>query len=119
MRKQGLNCVQSEAQPAAYTSQYALYTPYYSVTATTKAGEMTKQPTTSQLARAERMRLSAEAGAEARAHFQAQDIAVRKNMERLRDMRRAKEIEDAANPAPELAPKKRAVKKKLQKSPAA
>lgn len=79
---------------------------------------MTKQPTTSQLARTERMRLSAEAGAEARAHFQAQDIAVRKNMERLRDLRRAKEIEDAANP-PEVAPKKRAVKKKLQKSPAA
>jgi hypothetical protein len=74
---------------------------------------MSKQPpTTSQLERAERMRLAAEAGAEARAHFEAQNIAVRKNMERLRAIRLAKETEDAANTAAEPAPKQRAKKKR-------
>jgi hypothetical protein len=77
---------------------------------------MTKQPTTSQLARAERMRIASEAGAEARAHFQAQDIAIRKNMERLRTLRLAKEAEDAANAPPDLAPQQRAVKKRRPKS---
>ncbi|MEH2510035.1 hypothetical protein V1291_001389 [Nitrobacteraceae bacterium AZCC 1564] len=77
---------------------------------------MTKEPTTSQLARAERMRIAAEAGAEARAHFQAQDIAIRKNMERLRALRLAKEAEDAANSPPDPAPQQRAVKKKRPKS---
>jgi hypothetical protein len=77
---------------------------------------MTKQPTTSQLARAERMRIAAETGAEARAHFQAQAIAVRKNMERLREMRLAKETEDAASAPADAAPKQRAVKKRRPKS---
>jgi len=77
---------------------------------------MTKQPTTSQLDRAERMRIAAQAGAEARAHFEAQDIAIRKNMERLRTMRLAKEAEDAANAPPEAAPKQRAEKKRRPKS---
>lgn len=76
---------------------------------------MIKQPTVSQLARAERMRIAAEAGAEARAHFQAQDIAVRKNMERLRAMRLAKEAE-AASASPDPAPKQRVVKKRRPKS---
>lgn len=58
------------------------------------------------------MRLAAEAGAEARAHFEAQDIAVRKNMERLRAERLAKETEDAANTPSEPAPKQRAKKKR-------
>jgi hypothetical protein len=81
-----------------------------------KAGAMTKQPTISQLDRAERMRIAAQAGAEARAHFQAQDIAIRKNMEKLRAMRLAKEAEDAANAAPEGAPKQRATKKRRPRS---
>jgi hypothetical protein len=72
---------------------------------------MTKQPTTSQLERAERMRVAAEAGAEARAHFQAQDIAIRKNMERLRALRLAKEAEDAANIPADPAPQRRVAKR--------
>jgi hypothetical protein len=72
---------------------------------------MTKQPTASHTARVERMRITAQAGAEARAHFQAQDIAIRKNMERLRAIRLAKEAEDAAI-APKLAAKPRLSKKR-------
>lgn len=77
---------------------------------------MIKQPTTTQLARAERMRIAAEAGAEARAHFQAQDVAIRKNMERLRALRLAKEAEDSADAPPASAPKQRAIKKRRPRS---
>ena len=77
---------------------------------------MTKQPSVSQLARAERMRIAAEAGAEARAHFQAQDIAIRKNMERLRAMRLAKEAEDTANAPSASEPKRRVIKKRRPRS---
>ncbi|MEH2511246.1 hypothetical protein V1291_002600 [Nitrobacteraceae bacterium AZCC 1564] len=75
---------------------------------------MTKQPTASHIARTERMRIAAQSGAEARAHFQAQDIAIRKNMERLRAIRLAKEAEDAAI-APKLAAKPRLSRKRNSK----
>ena len=65
--------------------------------------------------RAERMRLAAETGAQARAAVQASDIAIRKNMQRLRDLRLAKEAEDAAAALAEVKPVKpprvKAVKK--------
>ena len=54
---------------------------------------MVKTQTVSQLARAERMRIAAEDGAQARAEVQARDVAVRKNMERLRALRLAREAE--------------------------
>lgn len=69
---------------------------------------MVKVPTVSQLARAERMRIAAEDGAEARAEVLARDVAVRKNMERLRALRLARDAEDAARPEP--AAKRRGTK---------
>jgi hypothetical protein len=66
---------------------------------------MTKPPPSpAQLARNERMRTAAIEGAKARADIEARDIAVRKNMERLRALRLAKEAEEAAQPKPVKAP---------------
>ena len=59
------------------------------------------------------MRAAAKSGAEARAHFAAQDVAVRKNMERLKALRLAKEAEDAARPQAQPPAKKRSTKKAL------
>jgi len=74
---------------------------------------MTKQPSATQIARAERMRVAAKEGAAARAMFAAQDIAIRKNMDRLKALRLAKEAEDAAlAPAEPESKKKRVAKKK-------
>jgi hypothetical protein len=66
---------------------------------------MTKPPPSpSQLARNERMRTAAIEGAKARSDIEARDVAVRKNMERLRALRMAKEAEEAAQPKPVKAP---------------
>jgi hypothetical protein len=78
---------------------------------------MTKQLNPSQLARNERMRLAAVEGAKARADYAADGVAVRKNMERLRALRLAKEAEAATRPAPVKArPKKKAAKTKTSLS---
>jgi hypothetical protein len=62
---------------------------------------MTKEPPSpSQLARNERMKAAAIEGAKARADIEANDIAVRKNMERLRALRLAREAQEAAQPKP-------------------
>jgi hypothetical protein len=62
---------------------------------------MTKPPpSASQIARTERMQQAAIEGAKARAEIEANDIAVRKNMERLRALRLAKEAQEAAQPKP-------------------
>ena len=75
---------------------------------------MTKQPSATQIARAERMRIAAKEGAEARAVFAARDVAIRKNMDRLKALRLAREAEDAALAASEPAPvKKRSTRKKV------
>lgn len=73
---------------------------------------MAKTPSPSTLARIERMRIAAEEGAEARAEVQARDVAVRKNMERLRALRLAREAEDAARPKPAAAAKRRKTRSK-------
>ena len=66
---------------------------------------MTKSPPSpAQLARNERMRTAAIEGAKARADIDARDIAIRKNMERLRTLRLAKEAEEATQPKPVKAP---------------
>lgn len=66
---------------------------------------MTKSPPSpAQLARNERMRTAAVEGAKARADIEARDVAVRKNMERLRGLRLAKEAEEATQPKPVKAP---------------
>ena len=75
---------------------------------------MTKQPSATQIARAERMRVAAKEGAEARAIIAARDIAIRKNMDRLKALRLAKEAEDATLAASQPAPiKKRSAKTKV------
>jgi hypothetical protein len=50
------------------------------------------------------MRTAAIEGAKARADVEARDVAVRKNMERLRALRMAKEAEEATRPKPVKAP---------------
>jgi hypothetical protein len=59
------------------------------------------------------MRTAAIEGAKARADIEARDLAIRKNMERLRALRLAKEAEEAARPKPAKAPsgKKAAAKR--------
>ena len=78
---------------------------------------MTKSPPSpAQLARNERMRTAAIEGAKARADIEARDVAVRKNMERLRALRMAKEAEEAAQPKPVKAPaRKKAAAKQTAK----
>lgn len=73
---------------------------------------MAKTPSPATLARTERMRIAAEEGAEARAEVQARDVAVRKNMERLRALRLAHEAEEAARPRPAPVAKRRKTKLK-------
>jgi hypothetical protein len=69
-------------------------------------------PTPESIARAGRQRLAAEEGVRAIADVERQAIEVRKNMARLRELRQAKEVADAAHAAtlPPPAPKKRAKK---------
>ena len=67
------------------------------------------------IARAARRRLAAEEGVRAIGDFERQAIEVRKNMARLRELREAREVEDAALAAsrPLPAPKKRKKKSPL------
>jgi hypothetical protein len=64
------------------------------------------------------MRVAAIEGAKARADVDANDVAVRKNMERLRTLRLAKEAEEAAKPQPVKVakPKKKAATKSAAKA---
>ena len=74
-----------------------------------------KQPSPTQIARAERMRNAAETGAQARADYKAHDIAIRKNMERLRELRLAKEAQEPAVVKAAPRAKKAAAKKSAGK----
>lgn len=74
----------------------------------------TKQQTPEQLARLEKQRLARIEGAIALADVDKEYVDVRKNMERLKALRLAKEAEEAANPPPPAEPKKKkAAPKKL------
>jgi hypothetical protein len=53
------------------------------------------EPSPESIARAKRQRLAAEEGARAMADVEQRAIAVRKNMERLRALRQAREAEEA------------------------
>lgn len=55
------------------------------------------------VARAERQRLAAEEGARAMAEIDRQAVAVRKNMERLRTLREAKEAAEEAGVQPDAS----------------
>ncbi|MCA6124029.1 transcriptional regulator [Bradyrhizobium sp. WSM 1704] len=65
-------------------------------------------PSPAAVARADRQRIAAEEGVRAIADIERRAIEVRKNMERLRKLREAKEVADAALAAtlPSPAPKK-------------
>jgi hypothetical protein len=69
------------------------------------------EPSPEGIARAQRQRIAMEDGAKAIAEFDQRNAAVRKNMERLRALRVAKEAEDAeaaaAAPAPVKAKRKK------------
>jgi hypothetical protein len=73
------------------------------------SGKKMAEPSPEGIARADRQRLAAEEGARAMADVERQAVDVRKNMQRLRALREAKEAEEARTRAalPEAAPKKR------------
>lgn len=73
----------------------------------------TKPQTPEQLARLEKQRLARIEGAQALAQVDKEYVDVRRNMERLKALRLAKEAHDAANPPPVEPKKKRAAPKKL------
>jgi hypothetical protein len=73
-------------------------------------------PSPESLARAQRQRIASEDGAKAIAEFDQKAIAIRKNMERLRALRLAKEAEKEAEDvklqaAVPVAPRKRQKKR--------
>jgi hypothetical protein len=59
------------------------------------AGKKSADPSPESIARANRQRLAAEEGARAMADVEKKAFAVRKNMERLRALRQAREAEEA------------------------
>ena len=66
------------------------------------------QPSAVSIARANRQRLAQEEGVRAMIDVEQRATAVRKNMERLRALREAKQAEEAmAQPAPSEVPKKK------------
>jgi hypothetical protein len=73
------------------------------------SGKKPAEPSPESIARADRQRLAAEEGARAMADVQRQAVDVRKNMERLRALREAREAEEARTQAalPKSAAKKR------------
>ena len=73
----------------------------------------TKVQTPEQLARLEKQRVAKLEGAIALAAVDKEYVDVRKNMERLKALRLAKEAEEAANPPPVEPKKKKAAPKKL------
>jgi hypothetical protein len=73
------------------------------------AGKKSTDPSPESIARANRQRLAAEEGARAMADVEQKAIAARKNMERLRALREAREAEEkkSLNALPVAAKKKR------------
>jgi hypothetical protein len=73
------------------------------------SGKRSAEPSPESIARANRQRLAAEEGARAMADLGRQAVEIRKNMERLRALREAKEAEGTGIPAvlPETAKRKR------------
>jgi hypothetical protein len=70
----------------------------------------TKSQTPEQAARAEKQRVARVEGDKAIADYEKDAIAIRKNMERLRELRLAKEAEEAAKAPAPTAKKAKAVK---------
>jgi len=70
----------------------------------------TKSQTPEQAARAEKQRVARVEGDKAIADYEKDAIAIRKNMERLRELRLAKEAEEAAKAPAPTSKKAKAVK---------
>jgi hypothetical protein len=79
------------------------------------AGRKPTEPSAESIARANRQRLAQEEGARAMEDVARQAVSVRKNMERLRALREAREAEHAALPQAVAPPAK---KKKREARPA-
>lgn len=79
------------------------------------ADRKSTEPSPESIARANRQRLAQEEGARAMADVAREAVAVRKNMERLRALRQARDAEQAASPQPVDPPAK---KKKRETGPA-
>jgi hypothetical protein len=62
-------------------------------------GKKSDEPSPESIARANRQRIAAREGLQAMADIERQALAVRKNMERLRALREAKEAEAVQNEA--------------------
>jgi hypothetical protein len=77
-------------------------------------GKKSADPSPDSIARANRQRLAAEEGARAIADVEQKAVAVRKNMERLRALRQAREAEELKTEAA-LPPAKTRRKKGLPK----
>ncbi|MBR0756540.1 hypothetical protein JQ604_30550 [Bradyrhizobium jicamae] len=71
--------------------------------------------TPERLARTDRQRLAAEEGARAMADVERDAVAVRKNMERLRSLREARDADAAAEAAANPPPAKPAPKKRVKR----
>ncbi len=79
------------------------------------AGRKPTEPSPESIARANRQRLAQEEGVRAMEDVARDAVSVRKNMERLRALRQAREAEQAALPPPPDPPAK---KKKREAKPA-
>lgn len=82
---------------------------------TKMADRKSTEPSPESIARANRQRLAQEEGVKAMADVARDAVSIRKNMERLRALREAREAEQAALPQPDPAPAK---KKKRESKPA-
>lgn len=82
---------------------------------TKMADRKSTEPSPESIARANRQRLAQEEGIKAMADVARDAVSIRKNMERLRALREAREAEQAALPQPDPAPAK---KKKRESKPA-
>ena len=75
------------------------------------SGKKPAEPSPESVARAKRQRLAQEEGVRAMADIERDAVAVRKNMERLRALREAREAQEAvvraALPLPDISKKKR------------
>jgi hypothetical protein len=76
------------------------------------------EPSPESVARANRQRLAQEEGLRAMADVARDGVAIRKNMDRLRALREAREAEQLASP-PAAAPDAPVKKKRVKKAPKA
>jgi hypothetical protein len=75
-------------------------------------GKKSTEPSAQSIARTNKQRLALEEGARAMADLERQAVDVRKNMERLRGLREAKEAEEARNPVVLGRPQGRGAKRR-------